>query len=832
MHRASSWAVVASCLVLVVLIGRSARAEDVYALDSVRCGTCCPHRDETRTVASAALDVVLLLDNSDSMRSRWNGLYPAGAPGQGDPAHAKARFAREFFDALAPSAASLQPVTVPQAPGITINAGIAVFPDGKAIGVLENCPSVSSAGSCAPGSLLFPVSPRDSRLEDNVRRCTSTWTPLAASLQVAGKRLTNTQHRRVVVVVTDGGNSCDGARRKEPPTVFACDASVRGTVVGAGCTAVEALVNDGIHVYMQSVGGGSPLAGFTSIRDVVVENSSAPNAQEILEPIRRDLCRLANDNFAYDTHLLLDGVELTRSSTCPTGPRASFTNGVGFCDDGGKPLLLGTACSDFISGKRLVVRTILDAQVAVPSDYGCQYVVVPDDPKYRQTATCVKLARYKLLFRQVGQRDKEVGSWETCEEPVAAKDAPAPSRTIVEVRPADAWTCPGGGSVLVTCEKTDVGDASRTCTTSDAHYLESPLCRGLGAGRNYGAEPPPAGVAPLEPLATTNPGDPSTYRLRLVAGKSLGVALGVRPFRALREKDIKKEDVPFYNEERSGADEVVAGLGDSFETSYALAAGQQVPGAASGVTGPLHAFGVAADFFELGSGGAAPGAGKRAIADCIKKGIEAANAARKMKQAERKDLDGWNDLAGELSKLTRACEADNRHAVFGPNLVLDAIEFPDRLRPTQLHAKFVGHGALGKVVSMSGQLGGDILLGGIEESAGAGIGRSSFGTDGRVDIDFTRVTGRAEAGFHVQGRLGEVKAFFSAGVGLDVELPMGIVVRPGYRATALNGEADHAGFVNVGFAHVNWDVLRPVRHYLERVTTPTVPAAAPSATPQ
>lgn len=794
-HHIGRWLSILGTSGVSLFVGGTAFAQ--AGSNDADCTDCCTPRlvDTEVSLGSRNLAVVLLLDNSPSMKATWASVT-------------KEDFSNRFLTSLRSRVGG----------GYAMHLGAAVFPEGPAPGPLGCRPPTASAVSTCqvPTVQLVAGAGPSVGASSPVNRCSASTTPLADTLLATANALRPLSARKVVVVVTDGRNNCQKGHHKASVDTYrgswSCSPAVLApsdprAVLRETCDPLARLMMQGVSVHwIEPVAGSSNFASLAPLQNGfrggrLTSGKLEPEA--IAQAVRTDLCRLRDFAFA-------SGAELRQQDQAITPRDCDEGDAPGYCvePDGGIRLL-GKTCEAFLGGKPVMSRRVLEPPAEGGSSSSCRFDVL-EEPEEQ----CKGGKRYTF---QICRPDcVRVGKpWVICPSPPPSPVPPPTKerRTVVQARPLEnAWTCPGGGSLLVSCTKSV--DDRTACAEADADFEVSPVCFPLGTGPAHSNEPPPTAVEALEPLATTNPGDPSSFRLRLGASRGLGFALGVRPFRALREAGAR----PFYNRPVGWVESAM----DSLELSYGFVHAHRLPTRAGVQAPPLHTFGLGVDFLEVGQG-RAPGSAARHVAECVRgrvleKSGGASGAFLKTESAVgtmKTTGVGSRGAAFEIGDIIRDCTLAASHWTFGSTLVLDFQE--STLAPTQLHLNAaVAHGPLFGPLRASGQLGGNAYLGDdVVETIGAGLGRSSVGGQFRVDVALGPFTPRMEGGILLQGRAGRAIGVGSFGGAIDALLPLGVVLRVGLKYSAYDGRGDAAGFVNLGVAYVNWDERHPAKYFLE-----------------
>lgn len=362
--------------------------------------------------------------------------------------------------------------------------------------------------------------------------------------------------------------------------------------------------------------------------------------------------------------------------------------------------------------------------------------------------------------------------------------------------------------------------------------------------------PPPVHTLPLDGTSVLLPGDTTYFRMRPVtasgAGSStFGVALGVRPMRALRAARASVLDPrgpSFYIEQGKRRDVAgwLLGMIDSAELSMAGVADRR----SGTVRGDAYTVAVNVDVAEFWKS-----RGGNLLDRAAVNGIVTDHETTKIGDATRDAATGFagdgsarvarcieairgiaNMTSAERDELERTlCPALRDRFVVGASAALDLLEIGSgastRTRADQLHAKaqirlrlpiVTAHQVLAEFFSLTLQSGVDHFLrkpGAVDtQTAGRGVGRSAVDMSLRLDLRVRWVAIRAEVGAHANYRSNRGaptlrdptrrndRFFPSAGAGIDLILPWHVSVGPSLRTTTFDGVRDLAAFVGVGLA--------------------------------
>jgi len=134
-----------------------------------------------------------------------------------------------------------------------LRVGLRVY--GSRIGAIED-------GACRDSALVAPVAPlgRDALLGSIRATQAKGATPIAYSLELAAEDLRDLAGRKVVVLVTDGAESCGGDLRAAVERLTAAGLEVDLRIIGFDLSAVAAKSFDGLGTF-ENAGSAAELAG-------------------------------------------------------------------------------------------------------------------------------------------------------------------------------------------------------------------------------------------------------------------------------------------------------------------------------------------------------------------------------------------------------------------------------------------------------------------------------------------------------------------------------------------------------------------------------------------
>lgn len=674
---------------------------------------------------------------------------------------------------------------------------------------------------------------------------TSLPTPLGHALDAATTfaSANHTNARKVVIVVSDGGNTCVQEKRgwsstwkDDPRAIAAAQASLQRLLATDAKVIFFPLKDektgksepalDRLGQYALDAAAAKAKSSGGPQTQVVWQQQALTTAvlQDTLEEVA---CSVGVDVGADELRLgrvLIDGRsygevdERGVDGWKVSHGTAANTNALTL-------ELKGAACRSFATGKTMQLVVLADAPAETQPcgwrDYPLPLDPSKDDkqPPPEGPPPAPGCEQHRLFFVQNGLPAKKPASeWTICN----------PSIVKSEVSPAGT-RCVGAGRLIYRC----VDNKSGGCIDGTRAEL-AVVCDGVNGDAGADAwqlmlsheEPAPAGAPELEPVTTTPPGDDTVFRLRLAApriggqGPDFGASLGVHPYRAWRAAR-KSGDLPFYNTDFGYG----SGWLDALEVSAAILKAQPLFTQGTVKNNDMVSLGLSLDWLEIVEGGiAAPGSRLAAIATCVQEEV---------RTTEIFDQDSLRSIASR-------CATSFAHDAFASDFILGTQFIADSTKQlrdwSRLRASLVGKvSLLDNAVRATSQAGFE-LIPGDSETVGDGTGKSSAVFGGRLDIRIPYFCWlNAELSGHPQ--LGG-SSFVEYGIRADFGLPLGLQVSPGYRSSVYDGQRDGSGYVLIGLAAGNESEILPATYFAYQRAREVLgglvplPAAPPLPVPQ
>jgi hypothetical protein len=276
--------------------------------------------------------------------------------------------------------------------GPRANFGVVMFPD------------PSSADQCAPGLEVLSTRPGDTPAGTQGPTTTAMLkvtsvvpgggTPTAATLQGILPTLAGLKGRTFVILATDGGPNCDAAAMCDsslcidniesvsgcPPNGApnCCDPSIFGPLdcldEQPTIDAVQAIATAGVSTYIVGVPGSGPYAGL--LDELATAGNTARSSEPLYYPVD------SSDEASFESALSQIAAKITGTCTLalgspppdPTHVNVYFDNVAvpadpvnGWVLSGATITLVGTSCSEVLSGEVLNVRVVAGCPTVQPN---------------------------------------------------------------------------------------------------------------------------------------------------------------------------------------------------------------------------------------------------------------------------------------------------------------------------------------------------------------------------------------------------------------------------------------------------------------------------------